>query len=64
MTLVATGMRWGEYERCTRDSLRTGNKITVPAPPGSVNPKKKARTILVDEWLWPWVLQAVPCPIT
>ena len=64
VTLVATGMRWGEYERCTRDALRSGYKIALPALPGAPNPKKKARTFVVDEWLWPWVLQSVPCPIS
>lgn len=60
MTLVATGMRLGEYLRCDKSHLSPGTcSIDVP---GSKTADSKAR-IFVDEALWPWIEAGIPAPL-
>lgn len=64
VTLVATGMRWGEYARTKPAHLNAELKtVTVVGEPTRKNVKKKSRTIHVAEWLWPWVVNGVPVPL-
>jgi integrase len=60
VTLVATGMRVGEYLRCTRFNLRPEtHAIEVPGTKTAAS----AATIYVDESLWPWIVAGIPCPL-
>lgn len=59
MTLAMTGMRLGEYQRLKPEHLGQ-HVIRVPGTKTSA----AARTLPVDPALWPWVLAAVPCPVT
>jgi integrase len=60
VTLVATGMRVGEYLRCTRFNLRAASyAVEVP---GSKTPASSA-PVRVDPALWPWVVAGIPCPL-
>jgi integrase len=64
VTLVATGARWGEYLRLTRDDLNGETfAVRLVGETTRKNAKKRARTIYVAEWLWPWVMAAVPAPL-
>jgi integrase len=64
VTLVATGMRWGEYQRCKREHLNhRGMTVTVVGEARRQNAKKKRRVIHVADWLWPWVVAGVPHPL-
>lgn len=60
-TLVLTGMRRGEYLRCTLEHL-------MPELPGIRVPGTKtaasAAVIPVARSVWPWVEAAVPCPVS
>lgn len=60
VTLVATGMRLGEYLRCDKAHLsRVTCSIDVP---GTKTAESKAR-IFVDEALWPWIEAGIPAPL-
>ena len=60
VTLVATGMRLGEYLRCDKTHLSSATcSIDVP---GTKTPDSKAR-IFVDEALWPWIDAGIPAPL-
>lgn len=60
VTLVLTGMRRGEFLRCTRENLR-------PATLGVQIPGSKTRrssaTIYVEESMWPWIEAGIPSPL-
>ena len=60
VTLAATGMRVGEYLRCTETNLLPLTKaIHVPGTKtdGSEAP------VQVDPELWPWIERAIPSPV-
>ncbi len=58
VTLVATGLRCGEYLRLTKADLKPHtHAIDVPGM------KTEAATVYVDPELWPWVERAVPAPV-
>jgi len=59
-TLVLTGMRVGEYLRCTRADLRPG--LHAVAVPGSKTHGASA-LVRVAPALWGWVDQAIPSPL-
>lgn len=64
VTLVATGMRVGEYLACTPKHLNAETlTVNVPGDPTGRNPKKKGRAVQVAEWLWPFIEAAVPSPL-
>lgn len=64
VTLVATGMRVGEYYACTRKNLNAETlTISVPGDPTGQNPKKKGRKVSVEQWLWPFVEASIPAPL-
>jgi integrase len=64
VTLVATGARWGEYLRITREHLNEEtHALTLIGEQRRKNAKKRHRTIYVDGWLWPWIDAAVPAPL-
>jgi integrase len=60
-TLVLTGMRRGEYLRCTLEHL-------MPELPGIRVPGTKtagsAAVIPVARSVWPWIEAAIPCPVS
>lgn len=60
VTLVLTGMRRGEYLRCTRESLMPATlSIRVPG-------SKTARSsgvVSVEESMWPWIEAGIPSPL-
>jgi integrase len=60
VTLVATGMRVGEYLHCTKENLR-------PATLGVFVPGTKTggsqAVVQVAEWLWPWIDAGIPSPL-
>lgn len=60
MTLVLTGMRRGEYLRCTKDNLKPS--ILGVSVPGSKT-KGSSGTIYVEESMWPWVEAGIPSPL-
>lgn len=60
ITLAATGMRVSEYLHCTKGHLRPG--IFGVQVPGTKT-EESAAVIRVAEWLWPWVVKAIPAPI-
>lgn len=60
VTLVATGLRCGEYLRLTPANLKPHtHAIAVPG----TKTEASAATVYVDEELWPWVERAVPAPV-
>ena len=60
VVLAASGMRVGEYLRCTRAHLRPAtHALEVP---GTKTAGSKA-TIYVDPDLWPWIEAGVPSPL-
>ena len=60
VVLLATGMRLGEYLRCTRSHLRPHTfAIEVPG----TKTAGSAATVYVDESLWDWVIAGIPAPI-
>ncbi len=60
VTLVATGMRLGEYLRCDKSHLSASTcSIDVP---GTKTADSKAR-VFVDEALWPWIEAGIPAPL-
>ena len=64
VTLVATGMRVGEYFACKPKNLNAETlTVNVPGDPTGRNPKKKGRAVQVAEWLWPFIEAAVPAPL-
>lgn len=60
VTLVATGMRVGEYLACTAEHLR--HEIMALAVPGTKT-EGSAETISIDALLWPWVVAGIPSPL-
>ena len=60
VTLAATGMRVGEYLRCTKDNLLP-SVLAVKVP--GTKTEGSAATISVDERLWPWVQAGIPAPL-
>ena len=60
VVLAASGMRLGEYLRCTKDNLRADVfAIQVPGTKTAAS----ADTVYIDEELWPWVELGVPSPL-
>lgn len=60
VTLAVTGMRLGEYLRCTVAHLRPATHgIAVPG----TKTEESAATITVDEDFWPWIVVGVPAPL-
>lgn len=60
VTLVLTGMRRGEYLRCTKENLKPATLgITVP---GSKT-RSSSQTVYVTEELWPWIEAGIPSPL-
>ena len=60
VTLAVTGLRLGEYLRCTPEHLRPGTRaIEVPG----TKTQGSAATIRVDPALWAWVEAGVPAPL-
>jgi integrase len=60
VTLVATGMRIGEYLACTKDHLLPATaSVRVPG----TKTEGSAAVIAVDERLWPWVQAGIPAPL-
>lgn len=60
VTLAATGMRVGEYLRCTTDNLLPATaSVRVPG----TKTEASAAVIQVDERLWPWVVAGIPAPL-
>jgi integrase len=60
MVLAATGMRLGEYLRCTRAHL---NPLTHSIQVPGTKTAASAATVFVHRELWPWVEQGVPSPL-
>lgn len=60
VTLVLTGMRRGEFLRCTRDNLKPA--ILGVSIPGSKT-RKSSETVYVEESMWPWVEAGIPSPL-
>lgn len=60
VVLAASGMRLGEYLRCTRENLRPdSHAIQVPGTKTAAS----ADMIFVAEELWPWVERGIPSPL-
>ena len=60
VTLVATGLRCGEYLRLTKANLKPHtHAIDVPG----TKTEASAATLYVDPELWPWIERAVPSPL-
>jgi integrase len=60
VTLVASGMRVGEYLRCEEIHLLPHtHSIRVPG----TKTEGSADVIRIDERLWPWITRAIPCPL-
>ena len=60
VVLAASGMRLGEYLRCTKANLRPETcAIQVPGTKTAAS----ADVIYVDSELWPWVELGVPSPL-
>ena len=60
VTVAVTGMRKEEYARCGRMSLAETGLVIVPG----TKTRKASRIVRVDPEYWPWVEQAIPCPVT
>jgi integrase len=60
MTLVVTGMRVGEYLRCTRFSLKP--EIHAVEVPGTKTGASAAAVYVAPE-LWKWIAAGIPCPL-
>lgn len=60
VTLVATGMRWGEYARAKKIHLRP-RTLGVQVP--GTKTAASLATVYVSEWLWPWIEQGIPAPL-
>lgn len=61
VTLLATGMRWGEYERAKKSHLKP-RSLGVDIP-GTKTPAATG-TVYVAEWLWPWIERGIPAPLS
>jgi integrase len=61
VTLVATGMRWGEYARTRKSHLRP-RTLGVQVP--GTKTAASLATVYVSEWLWPWIEQGIPAPLS
>jgi integrase len=60
-TLVILGLRIGEFCRLQPEHLRPRTtSVTVPG----TKTRGSARVLPVDPRLWPWIVAAVPCPVT
>lgn len=60
VTLLATGMRWGEYARAKKSHLKPRTLgIEVPGTKTAAS----LATVYVSEWLWPWIEQGIPAPL-
>jgi integrase len=60
VTLVATGMRWGEYARAKKSHLKP-RTLGVEVP--GTKTAASLATVYVSEWLWPWIEQGIPAPL-
>jgi integrase len=60
VTLVLTGMRRGEYLKCTHDNLKPA--ILGIQIPGSKT-RSSSSTIYVAESMWPWIESGIPSPL-
>jgi integrase len=60
VTLVATGMRWGEYARAKKSHLKP-RSLGVEVP--GTKTAASLATVYVSEWLWPWIEQGIPAPL-
>lgn len=60
VTLVLTGMRRGEYLRCTRENLKPA--ILAIQIPGTKSQKASA-TVYIEESMWPWINAGIPSPL-
>ena len=60
MTLVVTGMRVGEYLRCTRFNLKPATHEVEVA---GTKTAASASSVAVAEALWPWITEGIPCPV-
>lgn len=60
VVLAASGMRLGEYLRCTKEHLRPdSHAIQVPGTKTAAS----ADTVFIGEELWPWVEVGIPSPL-
>lgn len=58
--LLVTGMRVGEYLRCTKESLMPATlQVRVP---GTKTTSSKA-PVAVDAMMWPWIEAGIPSPL-
>jgi len=61
VALVALGLRMGEYLRLTPEHLHPITKtVSIPGSKTATS----AAVLKVDPDLWPWIVQAVPAPVT
>jgi integrase len=60
VTLAATGMRLGEYLRCTKRHL-VADRHAIDVP--GTKTDESASRIFVDAELWPWIEQGIPSPL-
>jgi integrase len=60
VVMLATGMRLGEYLRCTRSHLQP-HTFAIAVPGTKTNASEA--TVYVDASLWDWVVAGVPAPI-
>ncbi len=58
--LALTGMRVGEYLRCTRESIRP-DAFGVAVP--GTKTEESAAVVYVAESLWPWITAGIPAPL-
>lgn len=60
VVLAATGMRLGEYLRCTQDHL-VPEKMAIRVP--GTKTKRSRRVVEVGAEAWPWIELGVPSPL-
>lgn len=60
LTIVLTGMRRGEYLRCTREHLMPAT-LSVKIP--GTKTKSSRSVVQIDEEMWPWVDSGIPSPL-
>lgn len=60
VVLAATGLRLGEYLRCTQDHLvQETHSVRVPG----TKTRRSKRVVEVDPAAWPWIELGVPSPL-